>query len=114
MPERIFDVLRGAANEPWLIGMMAFFGASFAGLASQLRSGIPLTTRLVIAAMLNSGIIGTIIALMGYKMFADNLPYLIGLSLLAGIGGATMMDFILTLIKRRLGIVIRIEQSKDN
>lgn len=113
MPERILDALRGASDDPWVIGLLAFFGASFAGLATQLRSGIALTPRSVLAAMLNSGLIGTIIALMGYKMFADNLPYLVGLSLLAGIGGATVLDFILTIIKRKMGITIRIEQGKE-
>lgn len=107
------EAFRGVGNDPWVIGMLAFFGASFAGLATQLRAGKAITPRAVAAAMLNSGFIGAIIALMGYQMFTDNLPYLIGLSLLAGIGGATMLDFILTAFKRRLGIVIRIEPTGE-
>lgn len=114
MPERVLDVFRGLGSDPWVIGLLAFFGASFAGLANQLRTGKALTARAVAAAMMNSGFIGAIIALMGYQMFTDNLPYLFGLSLLAGIGGATMLDFILTIFKKKLGFVIRIEQSGTN
>lgn len=112
MPERLLEAFRTAGDDPWVISLLTFFGASFAGLATTLRSGTALTAREVIAAMLNSGFIGSIIALMGYKMFSDNLPSLIGMSLLSGIGGATMLDFMLTLIKKKSGIVIRIEQSK--
>lgn len=110
--ERLFETFRTMAHDPWVIGLLAFFGSSFAGLATQLRSGSKLTVRAVMAAMLNSGFIGTIIALMGFKLFSDNLPYLIGLSLLAGIGGATMLDFLLMVVKRKFGIVIRFEEEK--
>lgn len=112
MPERVIEAIRGFGNDPWVIGLLAFFGASFAGLATQLKAGKTLTGRSVSAAMLNSGLIGTIIALVGYKSFIDNLPYLIGLSILAGIGGSTVLDFVLTIIKRKIGITIRIEQTK--
>ncbi|WP_090456236.1 hypothetical protein [Nitrosospira sp. Nsp1] len=95
-----------------LLAALAFFGASFAGLATQLRSGNALTRRAVASAMLNSGLIGSIIALLGYRTFAEDLPYLMGMSLLAGIGGATILDFALLLLKRRMGIIIRIEQDK--
>ncbi len=110
--ERIINAISDAGSNPWVIGLLAFFGASFAGLATQLRSGALLTPRSVLAAMLNSGFIGTIIALIGYKTFADNLPYLVGMSLLAGIGGATMLDFVLQIVKRKLGVTIRIDQGE--
>lgn len=100
-------------GDPWIAALFAFFGASFAGLATQLRTGKDLTRRAVAAAMLNSGFIGAIIALLGYKTFADNVPYLIGMSLLAGIGGATMLDFALQIVRRRFGISIRIEQGRE-
>lgn len=112
MPERLLEYMGRASNEPWLIGLLAFFGASFAGLATQLRTGKEVTWRAITAAMLNSGFIGSIIALVGYKQFADNLPYLLGISLLAGIGGASMIDFFLLLIQRRMGITIQIERRK--
>jgi hypothetical protein len=113
MPERLLEYMSRASNEPWLVSMLAFFGASFAGLATQLRIGKVLTWRAVAAAMLNSGFIGAIIALVGYQNFADNLPYLLGMSLLAGIGGASVLDFFLLLIKQRMGITIQIERRKE-
>lgn len=112
MPDRILNALADAGNSPWLIGLLAFLGASFAGLAEHLRSGKAVTRRAVAAAMLNSGIIGTIIALIGYKQYVDDLPYLIGMSMLAGIGGATMIDFAIQALRRKLGITIRIEQDQ--
>lgn len=112
MPERLLEYMSRASTEPWLIGLLAFFGASFAGLATQLRTGKELTWRAITAAMLNSGFIGSIIALIGYKDFADNLPYLLGISLLAGIGGASVLDFFLLIIKQRMGITIQIERRK--
>ncbi|HLP97487.1 MAG TPA: hypothetical protein VK149_03480 [Sideroxyarcus sp.] len=114
MPERVFEYMSRAGNEPWIVGMLAFFGASFAGLATQLRVGKEITWRAITAAMLNSGFIGAIIALIGYKNFADNLPYLLGISLLAGIGGASMLDFFLLLIKQRIGIDIKIDRRKGD
>ena len=52
--------------------MMAFFGASFAGLAAHLRLGRKITRLAILTAMLNSGFIGSIIALMGYQKFSDD------------------------------------------
>ncbi|SEO64210.1 hypothetical protein SAMN05216316_0689 [Nitrosovibrio sp. Nv6] len=111
MPDRLIRVAF-MWGDSLLLAALAFFGASFAGLATQLRSGNTLTRRTVAATMLNSGFIGAIIALLGYQTFAEDLPYLMGMSLLAGIGGATILDFALLLLKRRMGITIRIEQDK--
>lgn len=112
MPERLVDFFRDVSHDPWLIAILAFLGASFAGLASQLRAGGDLNLRIVMAAMLNSGFIGMIIALMGYSTFKDNLPALFGLSLLSGIGGATILDFVFEFIKHKSGITIHIEKDK--
>jgi len=104
--ERLF---REVTSDPWIIGMVAFFGASFAGLSTQLRNGKCLTWRSVTAAMLNSGILGVIIFLMGYRLFAGNIPYLVGLCLLAGIGSATTLDLFLALWKKRSCVTITIK-----
>lgn len=112
MPSRLIKMVTFMWGESLLVAALAFLGASFAGLATQLRSGKELSRRAIAAAMLNSGLIGAIIALLGYRAFAEDLPYLMGMSLLAGIGGATILDFALQLLKRRLGIVIRIEHEQ--
>lgn len=109
MPERILRELLHAIPEPWGMALLSFLGASFAGLANQLRSGRALTARGVAAAMLNSGFVGVVIFLVGYQSFRDNLPYLVGMSLLAGIGGATILDFAIQLIRRRAAITIQID-----
>ena len=109
--ERLIEHIRSAGSDPWILGIVSFLGASFAGLTTQLRNGKVLTYRSVSAAMMNSGFIGVIIFLTGYQMFSDNLPYLIGLCLLAGIGGATMLDFIFTIFKKKSGLTITIKQD---
>lgn len=109
--ERVVDFLKSIGDDPVAVGIMAFLGASFSGLATQLKHGKTLTLRSISAAMLNSGFIGIIIFLLGYKMFIDNLPYLIGMSLLAGIGGSTILEFIIVMIKKRSSITIKINSD---
>lgn len=113
MHDSIARALLRLSEEAFLLGILAFLGASLAGLAAHLRSGKDLGWRAVIAALLNSGLVGLIIFLIGYRMFNDNIPYLIGMSLLSGIGGATLLDFALQLVKRGLGIRISIDQSQQ-
>ena len=109
--ETISRILARVSEDLMLMGILAFFGSSLAGLASQLRSGKTLTGRSIAAAVLNSGLVGLIIFLLGYRVFQENLPYLIGMSLLSGIGGATLMDFALQVVKRGLGIRISIDRE---
>ena len=56
MPDRLIKVAF-MWGDSLLIAALAFFGASFAGLASQLRSGKALTRRAVASAMLNLSLI---------------------------------------------------------
>ena len=108
--ERFLDAWGRIVSDPLVLGMLAFFGASLAGLASELRSGRTLSRRSIIAAILHSGFWGLIIFLVGYSQLAQNLPVLVAMSLLSGIGGATVTDLILALFKRGLGIRISIEK----
>ncbi len=113
MHESIVRALLRMSEEAFLLGILAFFGASLAGLAAHLRSGKELGWRAVTAAVLNSGLVGLIIFLIGFRVFHDDLAYLIGMSLLSGIGGATLLDFALQLVKRGLGIRISIDQPQQ-
>ena len=99
--DRIIETMNDLSQNTIIIGILAFFGASFAGLTTQMKSGKILTLRSVAAAMLNSGFIGVIIFLLGYKMFYENLPQLLGMSIFAGIGGATVLDFFITILKKK-------------
>lgn len=87
---------------PIEVFLSAFSICSVAGLASYLRSGRELTARQVFSAMLNSGLLGLAIAFLWYRYFngKDNIWFLLGVSLLAGLGGASLLDFILMLCKR--------------
>lgn len=94
--------------------MASFTISSLGGLAALLRSHKDLSLRAVCAAMLYSGMMGIIIALLWYNVFSDksNLYFLLGVSGLAGIGGTTVVDFIIQTIKNG-GINISITQRTD-
>lgn len=76
--------------------------SSLGGLAALLRSGKPLNWRTVATALLYSGIVGLVIGLVWYQYFSgqDNIYFLIGVSGLAGLGGTTLLDFVLQVISK--------------
>ncbi len=88
--------------DPLHVFMAAGGLASFAGLAELLRSGRPITWRNLVSASLNSGMIGLALGLVWYHYFLGqgDIYFLIGVCILAGLGGATMVDFILTIFKK--------------
>ncbi len=80
-------------GSPWLLFGGIFFVASIGGLAALLRSGQELTKRQIASALLNSGILGLIIALFMYRRYGGEDPHLLfAVSTLAGFGGATAVD----------------------
>ena len=82
-----------------------FIASSLAGLAALLRSRQPLHWRAVMSALLNSGFIGTIIALVWYAQYNNtNIYFLIGVSVLAGLGGAATIDFAFQYARSKFGI----------
>lgn len=105
MPEK-FDPLR--------ILMASFAISSLGGLAALLRSNQPLGWRNVVSAMLYSGIMGLIIALLWYNYFdgKGNIYFLLGVSGLAGIGGTTVLDFLITTLKKG-GIHVQITPGDE-
>jgi hypothetical protein len=88
--------------------LAAFAISSLGGLAALIRSGKELTIRAIIGALLYSGIIGLIIALAWYNYFegAGNIPFLLAISGLAGIGGATVLDLIKLFLVGKLNISV--------
>ena len=80
----------------------AFSISSFGGLAALLRSDKPITWRAAIAAVMYSGMMGLVIALLWYNFFdgKGNVFFLLGVSGLAGIGGTTAIDFLIQVIKK--------------
>jgi hypothetical protein len=94
---------------------MACFGlASLGGLTALLRSGRPLTVRTLTAAVLYSGLMGVIIGLVWYNYFdgQNNVFFLMGVSGLAGLGGTTLLDFVVQLISKG-GVNIIIKPKDD-
>jgi hypothetical protein len=100
--------------DPIKVFISCFAISSFAGLAALLRTGKKITTTLVISAVLNSGLIGLCVGLLWYTKFQDNIYFLVGVCTLAGLGGATTIDFALSMfksaLKSKLGVT---EESKD-
>src|SRR5687768_16849941 len=84
---------------PIYVFLSAFGVSSFAGLAALLRAGKQVDLIATASATLNSGLLGLAIALVWYHKFQDNIYFLIGICVLAGLGGATLVDFVVASFK---------------
>lgn len=87
--------------DPLTIIVSAFALGSFGGLAALLRSRKELTWRNIFSAVLYSGMIATATALLWFEYFSSrgNTLFVLGISALAGIGGATLVDFAMQIRK---------------
>ncbi len=85
-----------------LVFVSSFGLASCAGLASLLRSERSLSALKVASAMLNSGLLGLGLSLLWYERFRDNIYALVGATVLAGMGGAPFVEFVLGLLRNTL------------
>lgn len=105
---------------PLLVFASAFGVSSFAGLAALLRAGKKVEPIAVVSAILNSGMLGLAIALVWYTKFQDNIYFLIGICVLAGLGGATLVDFVVAAFKSggisfaglRVGLDVKDDKEK--
>lgn len=94
-----------SAVSPWLLFGGVFLVASLGGLAALLRSGQDITRRQVASALLNSGLVGVIIALTLWSRYGANDPFLLfGVSILAGFGGATTIDLLVQYVCKKFGL----------
>lgn len=105
------------ADEPLLslsIFLGAFGVAAFAGLATLLRFAKKLSKLAVTSAMLNAGFMGLAIALIWYRNYrdAENVHGLIGICVLAGMGGSTLTDILISLLSGA-GIKIIVTHERD-
>ena len=90
--------------------------SSVGGLAALLRSGAHLCWRSIFAAMLYSGVFGVVYGLIWFNYFDggdQNYFFLIGSSGLIGLGGTTLIDFIVQVIAKG-GINIVIHPKDDD
>lgn len=78
----------------------AFGVSAFAGLATLLRFAKKLSKLAVVSAMLNAGFMGLAIALLWYQNYrkSENVYGLIGICVLAGMGGSTLTDLAISLL----------------
>jgi hypothetical protein len=98
---------------PILVVLSAFAISSFGGVAAALRSREDLDWRRLLGAAMYSGAIGLIVCLLWYNFFdgQDNIFFLLGISGLAGIGGANVLDILRLLWQGKL--VISIKKKQD-
>lgn len=87
-------------HETIALFVSAFLLSGLGGLAALLRSSKELTKLNVTSSFLNSGILGLGISLIWYARFQDNLYFLVGICIVAGLGGMTTVDFILAAIRK--------------
>jgi hypothetical protein len=93
----------------------AFGVAGFAGLATLLRFARKISKLTVVSAMLNAGFMGLAIALIWYRHYreAENVYGLLGVCVIAGLGGSTLTDVALSVLSGA-GIKIFIVHERDN
>ena len=85
-----------------LLYTMAISGIG--SLAAALRSRRQLTARHVVAAALTSIIAGTVVLLLTASRLEADPATWVGVSALAGIGGASTLDLLLEALRARAGI----------
>jgi hypothetical protein len=92
----------------------AFGVAGFAGLATLLRFARKISKLAIISAMLNAGFLGLAIALIWYQNYrkAENVYGLLGICVLAGMGGSTLTDLLISLLSGA-GIKVTITHERD-
>jgi len=100
----------GADDIAWWVIFLIFsgVGASALGLSVHLRGGGVLTLRSVMGAVLHSMTWGVVVFLIGYSTLRNDVPMLLGFSILSGIGSASFADLLLMLVKNKLGISVTI------
>lgn len=108
------------ALDEFIISLSVFVSAfgvsSFAGLATLLRFSKKLSKLAVVSAMLNAGFLGLAISLIWYQNFqkAANIHGLIGICVLAGMGGSTITDLLISLLSGAgIKIVFINERDRD-
>lgn len=89
------------ATDPVRLIGYTFAVSSLAGLAALLRSGQEITPRQLAAATLSAGLLGSGIMLVWWDWMGGRFPwFMMGVSLLAGLGGVNMLEFAIQLIQQ--------------
>jgi hypothetical protein len=104
-----------ARYEPIWVFISAFGISSFGGIAARLRSKEPVDLKSLVGAFLFSGFIGLLICLALYNYYdgKDNIPLLLAISGLAGIGGANVLDLLMLFLGGKLKFTIIATPTPD-
>lgn len=114
--DQFLAAVRRFVESPVGLAITGFACASFAGLAQLLRRNVEVTPRQVVAAMLHSAFWGAAVALLLYDMLEPRGEHhfaILAVSILSGIGGATATDFVLSAIKRGVGVDVTVRTKRD-
>lgn len=85
--------------------------SSLAGLSYLLRSGQALNWRTVAAAILWNGLAGLAWSFLGFHFLGEKQIYLLlGMSILAGIGSVSLVDFLWQFLTGRLSVTVRLDR----
>jgi len=76
--------------------------SSVAGLANLLWDGKKLAWQRILAATVLSGVAGSVVFLLGYEQLSDFPNFLAGVSILSGIGGASTLDFLAAIVRKKI------------
>jgi hypothetical protein len=104
---KLEDVANGSSL--WLLfALVGGSGASLMALGMLLRSNQALTYRMVMGTFLHSLMWGAAVFMVTYGYADLSLQFVLGLSILSGLGAASLVDIVLLIIRQRLGIAITI------
>ena len=107
----IVNILEDIANGSslWLLfALVGGSGASLMALGMLLRSNQALSYRVVMGTFLHSLMWGAAVFMVTYGYAELSLQFVLGLSILSGLGAASLVDIVLLVIRQRLGISINI------
>lgn len=96
-----------------VVFIAAFSVSALAGLASLLRSSDPITVRKVVSHILNSGSLGLGVALLWYNKYIEDVFFLIGLCIFAGLTGVKGVETALNWAQKIAANFLKINEEKS-
>lgn len=101
-------------THPIWVFLSAFGVSAFAGLATYLRFSRKMSRLGLASALMNAGCLGLAISLIWYQHYrkTENIYGLIGICVLAGMGGSTVTDIIWSVLSGA-GIRVTIVHEQD-
>jgi hypothetical protein len=101
------------AHPIWVF-LSAFGVSAFAGMATYLRFSRKISRLGLTSAMLNAGCLGLAISLIWYQHYrkSENVYGLIGICVMAGMGGSTVTDILWSILSGA-GIKVTINHEQD-